>query len=237
MSDGSLVRELLKLRVPPIAVGFFDAPPPGLSRWDEGPVPSGCTFWLKAQEGKSFYTMPSDHYNCAIGSYTHSIDLPADRSDELPATVGLMVETKYLEESEVAGIPRLERSPGVVAYGPVDSAGFEPAVVVIAANPAQQMLLYEAALRAGAGDALTNLIGRPGCAVLPLALTAGTAAMSLGCIGNRFHTGLPDSEFYSAIPGNKWQDVAARLEEIVEANAAMTRYYDEHLTRIAGAGP
>ncbi len=226
------VRDLLGLRAPPVAVGYFDQPPTGLPKWDGGVVPSGCTFWQKAWEGRSFYTVPSDHYECAIGSFTHSIDLPPERASELTDTVGLMVENRYLEMEEVPGIPRLAKSPGVVAYAPAAAAGFDPDVVIVACNPAQAMLVYEAGLKAGAGNALVNLIGRPGCAVLPLALNGQTAAMSLGCIGNRFHTGLPDSELYVAIPGAKWNDVVARLEEIADANAAMNRYYDEHLTKL-----
>ena len=86
-------REILGLRRLPIKVGFLDAPPPSLARWAGGPVAAGCVFWDRAMEGKSFYTLPADHWNCAIGSHTHKIGLPADRANELPATIGFMVET------------------------------------------------------------------------------------------------------------------------------------------------
>jgi uncharacterized protein (DUF169 family) len=97
--------------------------------------------------------------------------------------------------------------------------------VVVAARPASAMLLYEAALRAGAGNALTSVLGRPGCAVLPLARKSGAAALSFGCKGNRTFTGLGDDELYAAIPGAHWAAVAARVEEIVAANRAMEQYY------------
>jgi uncharacterized protein (DUF169 family) len=229
------VQQLLQLRVQPTSVAFRDAPPAGLPAWDGGEVPSGCTFWQAAQEGKCFYTVRSDHYNCAIGCYTHSIDLPEARASELSDTLELMVESSYLEMQEVPSIPRLERPPGVVAYAPTDSGAFDADAVIVACNAASAMLLYEAALKAGAGGALLNLIGRPGCAVLPLSLVGGRAAMSLGCIGNRFHTGLPDSELYFAVPGDKWTAVVGQLEQVVEANKTMTAHYSERLTGIQAA--
>src|SRR5687767_14004991 len=70
--------ELLGLGKAPIAIGFFESPPPGVPRWEGGAVAAGCMFWEKAMSGQTFYTVPSDHYNCAVGSYTHRIALPAE---------------------------------------------------------------------------------------------------------------------------------------------------------------
>src|SRR6476660_7425622 len=109
--DGRLarVKEMLGLRRLPIKIAFLDAPPPNLPRWTEGPVPAGCAFWDRAMEGRTFYTLPADHWNCAIGSHTHSIKLPADREAELGDTISFMVETRYLSWPEVPAIPTLER--------------------------------------------------------------------------------------------------------------------------------
>jgi uncharacterized protein (DUF169 family) len=215
----------LGLSKPPIAVAFRQSPPAGLRAWDGGALPAGCAFWQQAWEGQSFYTAPEDHYNCAIGCHTHAIALPAERADELPQAVGLMVESGYLRPEEVPGIPTLETSPRYVAYGPVDTAGFTPDVVVLAASPRQAMILYEAAVRAGAGNPLMNAVGRPGCAVLPLARQTGTAALSLGCIGNRLRTGVGDDELYLAIPGEKWEAVLEAARTLLAANARMAEYY------------
>jgi uncharacterized protein (DUF169 family) len=95
------------------------------------------------------------------------------------------------------------------------------------------MIIYEAALRAGAGDALTHALGRPGCAVLPLSVNAGSTALSFGCKGNRTFTGLPDEELYVAVPGRKWRDVEDALESILKANSAMETYYRQKLEAIA----
>jgi uncharacterized protein (DUF169 family) len=225
----------LDLRHSPVAIAFLDAPPDGLEKWS-GAVPAGCGLWREAMEGRAFYTVPADHYNCAVGSYTHAIALPSDRGAVLEDTIGFMVGNGYIQIAEVPSIPVLTKSPAVIAYAPVDEAPFDPAVVLIAAKPYAAMIVYEAALRAGAGDALTHALGRPGCAVLPLAVNAGSAALSFGCKGNRTFTGLPDDELYVAIPGGKWRDVENALESILEANAAMETYYRQKLETITPGG-
>lgn len=219
------VQQLLGLPVPPVAIGFLEAPPAGVPEW-EGAVPAGCAFWKHAMNQKTFYTVPADHHNCAVGSYTHKIGLPAERAAELEGAIGFMVSNNYLRMEEVPGIPTLAATPTVVAYGPAGSVPFRADVVVIAANPAQAMLIYEASLRVGAGNALTNVLGRPGCASLPLALGTGVTSLSFGCKGNRTFTGLDDSQMYCVIPGKHYDAVAAELATILASNGAMATYYE-----------
>src|SRR5207253_1026268 len=75
-----------------------------------GQVPSSCSFWRVAQSaapGKSaFFTVPSDHYNCPIGSYTHNVALPKDREHELTDVLGLMAQIGYVRMEEIPQIPR-----------------------------------------------------------------------------------------------------------------------------------
>jgi uncharacterized protein (DUF169 family) len=224
---------MLGLRSVPIAIAFLDAPPAGLQPWSGG-VPAGCAFWRKAMEGASFYTVPADHYNCAVGSYTHGIELPAERAHELGETLRFMDESGYVAMDEVPGIPHRNEAPACVAYAPVDEAPFPADVVVIAAKPAQGMRIYEAALKAGAGEPMTRIMGRPGCAVLPLTIEAKSTALSFGCIGNRTYTGLPDEELYIAIPGSAWPAVAEKLGSVQSANATMQGHYTAQQARFAG---
>ena len=102
----------LGLRRRPVAVTFRDTPPAGVAKF-AGREPSGCSFWRVAAEGRTFYTVPSDHYNCAIGSHTHNMPLPANRAKELDETLGLMVNIGYMRMDEVPGIPVLAKTPGV----------------------------------------------------------------------------------------------------------------------------
>jgi uncharacterized protein (DUF169 family) len=214
--------EKLGLERRPIAISLRDQAPPGVAQY-EGTQPSGCSFWRLAAGGQVFYTVPADHYNCPIGSYTHGIDLPQDRRPELEQALGLMSGIGYLRMEEVPAIPRLPRAPGVVIYAPLGKAPLDPDVVMFAGRPAGVMLLQEAALRAGA---LANLpmLARPTCMAIPAALAAGVVA-SAGCIGNRVYTGLDDDELYVAVPGKDLLRVAEEIEVIAAANDRLADYH------------
>ena len=69
--------------------------------------------------------------------------------------------------------------------------------------------------------------GSPTCALLPLTLSSKSPGMSLGCAGNRVHTGLGGDELYVSIPGANWDEVKARLIEISAANRTMVEFYEE----------
>ena len=223
------VQEVFGPRVPPIAIGFFDQAPAGVARYDGGAVAAGCAFWQKAQTGKAFYTDPSDHCNCAVGSYIYGTPLPDHSAKELEQSIGFMVENKYCVMDDVPQTPTLKSVPGVVVYGPADEGAFEPNAVVVAADPGQAMLLNEAVMRAGAGSPAVSTLGRTGCAVVPLTVNHETAAMSLGCQGNHTYTGMPQSELYLSIPGDEWVDVAAALDEVRTANKTLEDYYQDKL--------
>lgn len=213
---------------PPIGIAFLQEPPVGVEKWKEGEVPAGCSFWRLAFTGRTFYTQPADHYNCAVGAHIHGIAQPPNRAGILEDTVGFMVGNKYLEMAEVPAIPVLPTSPHYIAYGPVESTAFSPDLVLLAVKPYSAMLVYEAAIRAGAADAFSNVLGRPGCAVLPLTMNTNGISLSFGCKGNRTFTGLPAEELYVCVPGAKWKDVAAQLSTIEQANGAMEKYYEDH---------
>jgi uncharacterized protein (DUF169 family) len=228
------VKDILGLRRFPIKIGFVDAPPPSLARWSGGPVAAGCVFWDRAMDGKSFYTLPADHWNCAVGSHTHKIGLPADRANELPDTIGFMVETRYLESAEVAGIPTLERSPAAVAYAPAASDAFKADVVLMAVTPAQATLAFEAALKAGITRTAVGASSRPSCAILPASAQTELVAISFGCKGNRTFTTIHDDEMYIAVPGARWDEFVDRLIEVQRSNLTMGNYYQAQAAKFAG---
>jgi uncharacterized protein (DUF169 family) len=234
MSNWKEIEKRIQSKLPdvrrPIAVSFLDAVPTGVQRFN-GTVPSGCSFWRLAAEGNTFYTMPADHFNCAVGSYTHNIPLSPEREKETEQTLKLMFSVDYIRPDEVQRIPRLEKTPVAVVYAPLGDTPNDPSAVLFACKPASAMLLHEAAIRAGAGGAVPAL-GRPTCMILPLALERGTQT-SLGCIGNRVYTGLGDDELYVVIAGKDLEKVAAALEEIVAANQALQNYATERRAELA----
>ena len=105
--------DALILKRRPVAIAFRDVAVAGVPKFG-GTVPSGCSFWRIAATGRTFYTVPGDHYNCAVGSYTHNIPLPAERAGELDQTLSFMGANGYLSMDEVPEIPRLSETPGVV---------------------------------------------------------------------------------------------------------------------------
>ena len=226
-------KEILGLRRLPIKIGFLDALPASLARWSGGPVAAGCVFWDRAMDGKSFYTLPADHWNCAIGSHTHTIGLPPDRGNELGATVGFMVETRYLDPAEVAGIPTLDKQPAAVAYAPASSGAFKADVVLMAVTPAQSTLVFEAALKAGIARGAAGATSRPSCGILPAAAKTEVVAISFGCKGNRTFTTLGDDEMYVAIPGARWDDFVDRLIEVQRSNLTMGNYYQAQAAKFS----
>ena len=222
--------ETARLRRRPVAIAFLDAPPAGVPAY-RGRQPSGCSFWRLAAEGRAFYTVPGDHYNCAIGSYTHQISLPPERARELDQTLAFMTGLGYVRMEEVPAIPRLPRSPGAVMYAPLGETPQAPDVVVLADAPGRLMLVQEAAGRAGVASTLP-LLGRPTCMALPAALAAG-AVLSTGCVGNRVYTDVGDEALYVVLPGRSLEAVVDALTGIRQANDELAAYHGERRRTLA----
>jgi len=231
-SQGDQLQALLGLRWPPIAVGFQASVPANLPGV-EAAGPSGCTYWRLAAEGKAFYTEAADHYNCPIGSYTHGIDLPPDKAQELEGLVGTMIGLEYIRQEEIPAIPRRGAPFGVALYAPLSGAAFDADVVLVRGNARQMMLIAEAAGAAGLSGG-GALMGRPTCAMIPAAMQGGCVTTSLGCIGNRVYTGLEDDEFYAAIPGPQLAALLDKLATIVTANRELESF---HRQRMGGNSP
>ena len=167
--------------------------------------------------------MPSDHYNCAIGSHTHNVPLPPDRAEELTQTLGFMTGLGYLRMEEVPSIPRLPKTPGAIVYAPLADTPVDPDVVLIAGRPGSLMRLLETGLRSGV-RADVPVTGRPTCMALPAALAQGMLA-STGCVGSRVYTDLGDDELYVAVPGRELGKLLLEAETIASANASLSDYH------------
>jgi uncharacterized protein (DUF169 family) len=216
--------DTLGLKRRPVAVTFRDSPPDRVPQFT-GTEPAGCSFWRIAAEGRTFYTVPHHHYNCAVGSYTHNIPLPQERAQELDQTLAFMTSIGYISMDEIPEIPRLAHTPAVVIYAPLADTPVEPDVVLFAETAGRLMLLEEAALRAGVKPRIPSL-GRPTCMALPAAIGNGIANSS-GCIGNRVYTDLGEGELYVVVAGSSLAKIADEVETVVAANAKLTDYHQE----------
>jgi uncharacterized protein (DUF169 family) len=215
------IAKVVKSSVRPIGVAFLDEEPGGVKKY-EGTQPSGCSFWRLAAQGTAFYTLPENHFNCAVGAYTHNIPLSPDREKETEATLKMMFDLGYVKPEEVPQIPRLAKTPKAIVYSPLGDIPVDPDVVLFALKPSSAMLLQEAAGRAGVGTGAPAL-GRPTCMALPASMAHGTIT-SLGCIGNRIYTGLGDDEIYVVLRAQDLPAVAEALQVIGGANAALRDY-------------
>jgi uncharacterized protein (DUF169 family) len=221
--QGTQLKKLLGLKLPPVAIAFRKTAPPNVPRIDAA-APAGCGYWRLAAEGKVFYTEAPDHYTCPVGAHTHGVELPPGTAKELNVIVQTMVGLQYIKMEEIPMIPRRQGGFGVAVYAPLANATFEPDIVLVRGTVKQLMLLAEAAQATGvAGGGAT--MGRPTCAVIPEAIQSGCAATSFGCIGNRVYTGLGDDEGYYAIPGSKVAEVVGKLATITEANRQLEIFH------------
>ena len=224
------LQDLLQLDTNPIAVTFHESQPNDVSRVDKVEA-SGCTYWKRASEGKTFYTEASDHYNCPIGCYTHNVELTEEQITELENTLGLMGELGYISMDEVPGIPKRGETFHHAVYSPLEDVVGIPDVVLVSGSPKQMMLLAEAATAAGIGTE-NGIMGRPTCAVIPAVMDSGQSASSLGCIGNRVYTALSDDDFYFAFPGKHTAAIIEKLEMIIHANSELEKYHQQRQEEI-----
>ena len=215
--------DTLQLSRRPVGIAFTSEPPDGVEKF-QGSQPSGCSFWSLASGGRAFYTVPSDHYNCPIGSYTHSIPLPPEREHELTDTLHLMGQLGYIRMEEVPGVPRLAQTPPVTVYAPLAAMPVPPDVVVVTGAPGGLMLLHEAAQRTDRTP--LPMLGRPTCMAIPAAMAHGMAS-SLGCIGNRVYTNIADSDFYAMVRGSDLERLMQEMNTITAANVALAEYHRE----------
>jgi uncharacterized protein (DUF169 family) len=211
----------VKLTRRPVAVAFLDAAPKNVHKF-EGSEPSGCSFWRLAADGRVFYTVPENHFNCAVGAYTHNISLSPERANETEQTLKMLFDLGYVKPEEVPQISRLAKAPAAIVYAPLGDAPVAPDVVLFACKPSAAMLLNEAANRAGVASGAPAL-GRPTCMALPASLQHG-AILSLGCMGNRVYTGLGEDEMYFVLRGKDLAAVAEALGVIASANQALRDY-------------
>jgi uncharacterized protein (DUF169 family) len=211
----------VKLAKRPVAVTFLGSAPANVRQFS-GSEPSGCSFWRLAAAGQVFYTVPENHFNCAVGAYTHNIALSPEREKETEQTLKMMFDLGYVKPEELPQIPRLAKAPAAILYAPLGESPVAPDVVLFACKPSGAMLLNEAANRAGVAGGAPAL-GRPTCMALPASLQHGTIS-SLGCMGNRVYTGLGEDEMYFVVRGSNLPAVADALGIITSANAALNDY-------------
>ena len=224
----------LHLTTPPVAITFSSDAPRGVAAFDApipapvedgrtGRVPAGCVFWVHGAE-RTFTTVPDDHRNCSVGSYTHgmiTLEEAATHSD-----VGALVESGWVTPEMFPAIPAVSERPEYVTYGPLAESPVEPDVVLLRVNPKQLMVL---------SDALPGLRieGKPQCHIVAIAKESGAPAASVGCILSRTRTAMPSTESTCALPGPALADIVDRVEKTAAIDAGVSSYAAQDAARFS----
>lgn len=238
VTDGRVLagtlREVLRLRFPPVALAFVTEPPPGMEEFS-GEVPSTCALWRRAEEGV-FFASADAHYNCLVGAHAMGFSLPDALSEQLMQLVETMREVGYIDPAEVPNIPTVAGEKSGIVYGPLESFPLPADVVLVWVSPDAAMLLEEStggshweADRVG-----IPTFGRPSCAAIGAALQRGEPALSLGCSGMRLFTGIDSDLQLAVLPRPALAHLAERVATITAANAKMREYYERRLEAVAG---
>lgn len=218
----SRLTRVLNLDLPPVALRFVQEKPADVQEVEDG-FPSPCSLW-RAAESRLFYAPAAKHHGCAVG--TMVMGFPVEQvSEQLSVVVTAMAECGYLSPDEAASIPTVAKQAVGIVYGPLAELAEAPDAVLIWADAKQLMVLGEAAGSAAWTAEDTVVTGRPGCAVLPRAMNSGAPAMSVGCIGMRTFTRVPDNLMPVAIPGVVIGQFVGRLEQVRSANESMRGIY------------
>jgi uncharacterized protein (DUF169 family) len=224
----------LHLNTPPLAISFTSDAPEGVDAFDApmpeptpdgrtGRVPAGCAFWVHGVS-KTFTTVPEDHGNCSVGSYTHGM-IPLEEA-ATHSDVGTLVEAGWVTPEMFPVIPAVTERPNFVTYGPLAETPIDPDVVLLRVNPKQLMVL---------SDALPGLRieGKPQCHIVAIAKESGAPAASVGCILSRTRTGMPSTESTCALPGPALADIVQRIEETAKIDAGVSAYAATDAQRFA----
>lgn len=225
----------LDLAQAPVAVCFCEQVPAGVPA-HEGSAPAGCQFWQQAAEG-SFATSARDHALCAIGVYTHNLEMSGGMERDLTDALKVFADLGYVRPEDLPQIPVLSSRPKHVVYGPLASSPADPDVVLLFVAPSEILILSEAAQQVEGG--LPPAMGRPACAIVPQTANSGKAALSLGCCGARAYLDVftPDVALF-ALPGKNLAAYVERIDRLAQANRTLTKFHDLRRKRVEqGARP
>src|SRR5579864_7978833 len=205
------------LDISPIALTFVEAPPAGISAFDEA-VPSACAFWRQAGT-RAFYASAEQHFNCPIGVMTMGFDMPQAVQEQLMGMVQMMVGCGYISADEPEKIPGIQKNKVGIVYGPLREFPIAADLVLLWLTPPQGMIFSETVRACSWMNAApAAVLGRPACAALPVAFNYGHATLSFGCAGMRTFTGIHEDLLLGVLPGDKLEDFLDSLGTVVEAN-------------------
>ncbi len=225
----------LRLVQAPVAVCFPDSIPTAVPA-HEGHAPAGCSFWRQAATAP-VATAPSDHSLCAVGGYTHNLELSAAVQDELQQSLAIFGSLGYVTPQDLPLIPVLNKRPKHVVYAPLAQSPLPPEVVLLFCDASQALIISEAVHQVEFRH--PPALGRPACAVIPQVANSGFAALSLGCCGARaYMDGFTTDVVLCALPGASLAAYVDRVVALAYANSVLSQFHKRRYQDVAaGARP
>lgn len=210
------LNELLNLKGSPVAVKLvknMDEIPAGYPKMSE--KKRHCEFVQDARlKGDKGYATGEEHL-CKGGAGVMGIE-------ELPETVanGSMYyklgnfKTAEGATETVEAIPKIEEKNYASMYSPLETAEFEPDVVILLMTPKQALRISQAYLNKKGGRVSSDYSGIQSlCADAVAAVKErGIPNMTLGCNGSRKFAGIEDEAVIIGIPPENLEDIVEALK-------------------------
>ncbi|HKZ40327.1 MAG TPA: DUF169 domain-containing protein [Candidatus Hodarchaeales archaeon] len=205
----------------PDTTTFSSKVPPPTEDGRTGKVSAGCVFWMHGSE-RTFATVPEDHYNCSVGSFTHGLKTLAEVQNN--KDIAAIVECEWVSPEIFPQIPHIKEKFEYIQYGPLSDVKSQPDVVFLRINGKGLMILK---------DAFPNIRieGKPQCHIVPIAKESGEIAVSSGCMLSRVRTGMTSNEMTVAIPGGKVQEVMRTIQATCEIDNKVAVYASDDAKR------
>ena len=197
---GTLLRRLLQLNYPPIAISLGKAPPSNLPKLQE--KMEFCRTWAKALKGEAFFVTAENH-DCFPGM--HHLGL-RDWSDK-EAVCRFWVEKVHafrshsVVEKYISSLLSLKPEEArMICISPLEKASFEPDLVLVRCNPEQAMLLLWA-YSYNTGELVYGNTGTAMCSTLVIRpYLTKKPSFTIGDPGGRYIVGLSGEEIMVSIP-------------------------------------
>ena len=220
-----LLLDKLMLDLPPVALTFVDQPPPDVLVMGKEP-PSFCSLW-RWGEGSVFYAAGQQHLGCLVGGMVSGYPLSGSQMEEVQGMLEEMCPAEDAAPDKLDDIPRIGRPLSGAVYGPLWQFPLQPDLVLMWGNIVQAAVLQEVAgPLMWRGNPQGALFPRPACSVLAIALGHEKPAYSLGCVGMRAYTEIPNELGLLALPGDRLETLEQGLKAIEDPQARMQVYYD-----------
>jgi uncharacterized protein (DUF169 family) len=170
----------------------------------------------RAVQGRVFYATANEQQACPGGAGAIGLrELPEKiKTGEMYYTMGKFSSLGSSKRT-VDAIPKIDPVMKAVAYAPLESAPYDPDVVLIICNPLQAMELSQVILYTMGGRLDANFGGIQSICADTTAgpYTTGKPNITLGCVGSRNFAEVKPDEIIVGLNGENLGCIINALEE------------------------